>query len=100
MAVEAEKRDAVAGLHSCFTKNTSQAARPFCKLRVSERLLSTDNGRRARELLLGITQETNRSERDIHDVVALPGGLTSIHHQNVASDVIRGVRSEKHGSSF
>jgi len=70
MAVEAEKRDPVAGLYSCFTKNTSEAARPLCKLRVSELLLSTDNGRRTRELLLGITQETNRSERDIHDVVA------------------------------
>ena len=68
MAVEAEKRDPVAGLYSCFKENTSQAACPFCKLRVSEPLVSTDNGGLARELLLGITQKANRSERDIHDV--------------------------------
>src|ERR1700731_5288693 len=30
----------------------------------------------------------------------LPGGLTSIHHQHVTGDIVRGGRSEKHSSSF
>src|SRR5579863_4007577 len=29
-----------------------------------------------------------------------PGGLTSIHHQHMTGDIIRGGRSEKHRSSF
>jgi hypothetical protein len=36
-------------------------------LRVSEPLLSTDNGGLAWELLLSVTQKANWSERDIHD---------------------------------
>src|SRR5580700_4198663 len=30
----------------------------------------------------------------------LPGRLTSIHHQHVTGDIVRGGRSEKHSSSF
>src|ERR1700722_4725949 len=30
----------------------------------------------------------------------LPGGLTSIHHQHVTGDIVRGGRSEKHSRSF
>ena len=78
MAVEAQKRDPVARLHSGFPKNSSQTARPFGKLRVSEALVSTDNSRLARVLLFGVTQEANWSERNIHDE-ASPTRLTDLH---------------------
>jgi hypothetical protein len=36
-------------------------------LRVSKPLVATDNGGLARELLLGITQKANWSERNVHE---------------------------------
>ena len=59
MTVGAKKRDAIAGLHSCFSQRASQPANALGELSVREPFFATDHGSALRVLLLRVTKETN-----------------------------------------
>src|SRR5579864_1176464 len=72
MAVQAEKRDPVAGLHTTLAQSPGEPASALAELSVGEPPLSAHHRGVVWELLLGITQETYGSEWNIH--------LSCLHH--------------------
>jgi len=67
MAIQAEKRDAVAGFHSSFAESAGEAAGAFGELGIGEPPVAADDGGLAGKLLFGIAQESYGSKGNIHD---------------------------------
>ena len=106
MAIQAEKRNAVAGFYSGFAQSAGEATGAFSELGVGEPQVAADYGGLTRELLFSVAQESYGGKGNIHvsmrpaKISSLPGGLTSIYYEHVAGDVVRGVGSEKDSCSF
>src|SRR5947207_15135601 len=66
MAIGAQEGHAVAALHSCLAYGPCKAADALGKLRVSITVLTANYGQLRWKLLLRVSQETNRSKRNIH----------------------------------
>jgi hypothetical protein len=74
MAIQAEKCNPVARFHPRFAQSAGETAGAFTELRVSETTVSTNYGGLAGELLLGISQESYGSKRNIHGFISLLPG--------------------------
>jgi hypothetical protein len=66
MTIRAQEGDTIAGLDLRIEQRPTETARSVCKLSVAKAIFSADNGRFVGELLLRVTQKTDRSERYIH----------------------------------
>jgi hypothetical protein len=66
MAVQAEKRNPVARLHAGCAQGARQAGSPVGESRIAESLILADHRCLIRKLLLGISEEADRCERNIH----------------------------------
>jgi hypothetical protein len=99
MTILAEKSDSISRLHPGRAQRASQPGHAISELRVGKSLVLANHCRLVGKLLFRITEEADGRERDVH-ARRLPGSLASVHDQNMACNVGRGIRSEKNGCAL
>src|SRR5262249_27266277 len=69
MAVPAQERDAITGVHAQIFQCAGETRGTIRELGVCKTVFSTDDGRLIRVLLAGVAKKSYRSKRNIHDAI-------------------------------